>query len=91
MSDPQFVRKFRNGERPGVYCRVIETGWIQVGNPVEWIPYPASPEASVSILESFRAFYKRQFTVEELRRFLSVPLHWKDRKHYEELLRQFEN
>lgn len=91
MSDPQFVRKFRNGERPGVYCRVIETGWVQVGNSVEWIPYPASQEASVSVLESFRAFYKRQFTVEEPRRFLSVPLHWKDRKHYEELLRQFEN
>jgi len=35
MNDPQFVRKFRDGERPGVYCRVIETGFVQVGNSVE--------------------------------------------------------
>jgi MOSC domain-containing protein YiiM len=88
MKDPKFVRKFRNAERPGFYCRVLETGRVQCGDPVEWIPFPAGTEGLVSVLESFLAFYKQKLTDEELRRFLNVPIHRKDRQLYEELLLQ---
>jgi MOSC domain-containing protein YiiM len=91
MNDPHFVRKFRNAERPGAYCRVIETGLVRAGDPVEWIPFPASAKTSVSLLESFRAFYRHQFTVDEIQRFLSVPLHHKDRENYEGVLRQLKD
>ena len=87
MKDPQFVRKFREAERPGVYCRVLETGSVQAGDLVEHIRYP---EVQVTILESFRAFYEQSFTARQLRRFLAVPLHRKDRQYYEELLKQIE-
>jgi MOSC domain-containing protein YiiM len=87
MEDSQFVRKFREAERPGAYCRVLRTGSVQVGDPIDVIPYP---ETKVSILEAFRAFFKTSFTVAELQRFLSVPLHYKHREYCERLLREME-
>ena len=84
MGDPQFVKKFRQAERPGMYCRVIETGSITASDTVELLPYQG--EARVSVLESFRCFYKKELSTEELRRFLAVPIPDKMRPHYEELL-----
>ena len=80
MEDPQFVKKFRYAEKPGVYCRVLETGFVKVNDPVELLPYQGP---AVSALELFRAFYKRQLTEDEVRRFLAVPIPNKDRPHYE--------
>jgi len=88
MKDPNFVRKFKEGERPGVYCRVIETGYVQAGDAVEWIPYPGEP---VTILEFFRSFYRRDASVEELSRFLRVPIHSGHRAYCEELLQRLNN
>ncbi len=34
MGDPQWVKKFRAAERPGLYCRIIKEGVIQAGNSV---------------------------------------------------------
>ena len=34
MGDPQFVRKFRFAEKPGAYCRVLETGVVAASDPV---------------------------------------------------------
>jgi MOSC domain-containing protein YiiM len=31
MGDPGFVKQFRAAERPGLYCRVVRAGDIQVG------------------------------------------------------------
>jgi MOSC domain-containing protein YiiM len=87
MKDPQFVKKLCNAEKPGAYCRVLETGAVQAGDTVEHIPYPG---VHVSLLESFRAFYRNGLTEADLRRFLRVPLHSKDRRYYEELLKQIE-
>jgi MOSC domain-containing protein YiiM len=87
MQDPQFVRKFKEAERPGVYCRVLKTGSVQAGDLVDLIPYSGT---KVSILETFRAFFKKSFTVEELQRFLSVPLHYRHREYCEGLLREME-
>ncbi len=80
MEDPQFVKKFRAAERPGVYCRVIETGAVKVNDPVELIPHPG---AHVGIIELFRAFYQKDLSADDLRRFLAVPMHTKERSVYE--------
>ncbi len=32
MDDPTFVKRFRAAERPGLYCRVIQTGVVQAGD-----------------------------------------------------------
>ncbi len=83
MEDPQFVKKFRHAEKPGVYCRVIETGSVTMNDPVALIPYDGP---RVSALDVFRCFYKKHLTADELRRFLAVPIPHKVRPHYEEML-----
>ena len=83
MKDPQFMKKFRHAEKPGVYCRVIETGCVTVNDPVMLIPYDGPV---VSALDVFRCVYKKRLTADELRRFLAVPIPHKMRPHYEEML-----
>ena len=85
MGDPQFVKTFHQAERPGAYCRVIATGPVTANDPVELIPYQGPV---VSVLESFRCFYKKHLTEDELRRFLAVPIPDKVRPRYEEMLAQ---
>jgi MOSC domain-containing protein YiiM len=83
MEDPQFVKKFRRAEKPGLYCRVIETGFVKANDSVELIPYQG---VQVSALEMFRAFYENPPTVDLLERLLAVPIPVKVRPYYEELL-----
>src|SRR5215217_3357059 len=48
MGDPQWVKRLRRAERPGLYCRVIEEGLVQAENHVSVEPYMGS---TISILE----------------------------------------
>lgn len=71
MGQSEFVKMYRDAERPGMYCRVIETGMIQRGNPVtvtrsEWEP--------VSMLDMFRNKYVHDKDENELRRLLRAPV-----------------
>ena len=34
MDDANFIDEFRQAERPGLYCRVLQAGQIQAGEPV---------------------------------------------------------
>jgi MOSC domain-containing protein YiiM len=83
MRDPKFVKKFRHAEKPGVYCRVIETGYVSADDPVDLVPYQGE---LVNVLEMFRSFYEKELTEDLLRRFLAVPIQTKARPYYEELL-----
>ncbi|HWE64123.1 MAG TPA: MOSC domain-containing protein [Chloroflexota bacterium] len=85
MEDPRFVKTFRHAEKPGVYCRVVEPGYVKMSDPVALLPYQGP---MVSILEMFRDFYKKRLTEDELRRLLAVPIPVKARPYYEELLAQ---
>jgi len=87
MGDPKFVKRFREAERFGVYCRVIEPGTVQVGQPVNLEPYRG---ATVSALEMFRLFYTKKHDPALLRRALKAPLHHASRAEYEELLAMHE-
>jgi len=81
MEDPQWVKKFRHGERPGLYCRVIQEGYIQKGNAVSVETYTG---ATISILEMFREYYNRDKSEESLRRHLNAPIAIRARKDLEE-------
>ena len=83
MRDPKFVKKFRHAEKPGVYCRVIETGYVSADDPVDLIPYQGE---LVNVLEMFRSFYEQELSADLLRRFLAVPIQTKARPYYEEML-----
>ena len=68
MGDPKFVVRFARAERFGLYCRVIEPGVVQAGDPVIFEPYQGE---TISALEIFRLFYHpKHFTEDILRRAL---------------------
>ncbi len=79
IGDPKFLRRFVAANRPGVYCRVLETGAVQAGSAVVLEPYPGQP---YTVGELFRHTYSRADEA-TLRRALTTPLHSVDRANYE--------
>jgi len=71
MEDPQWVKKFRHAERPGLYCRVLKEGLVKAGDPVFIKKYS---EETISILQVFRDYYDRNKSEETIRRHLNAPV-----------------
>lgn len=84
MGDPQWVKKFRAAERPGLYVRVIKEGVIQAGDPVSVERYRG---ATLSIVEMYRAHYVKDKSEESLRRHLAAPISARARRDLEEELK----
>lgn len=74
MGDRLFPKRFQNAGRPGFYCRVIETGDVGAGMPVEHRRYEGQ-RVPVSDL----AYGPRRADLDpvEIQKLLSTPLHWK--------------
>ncbi len=85
MGDPTFVKRFRHAERPGLYCRVIQAGFVQVGEPVTWERYQGE---MITAIEMFRYFYAPDQSEATLRRHLAAPIAIRDRVEKEERLRK---
>ena len=83
MEDPQWVKKFRHAERPGLYCRVIKEGFVQMGDTVSVEKYSGQ---TISILQMYRDYYLRDKTEEMIRRQLNAPIDVRSRKSLEEEL-----
>lgn len=77
MGDPQWVKKFRRAERPGLYCRVIKEGTIQTDDPVTVEKYTGK---TVSLLKMYRDFYDNEKSEETLRQHLEAPIAIRDRE-----------
>lgn len=88
MGDPTFVKRFRHAERPGLYCRVIQEGTVQAGDPVRLEPYCGNSSSGdrVAAIDMFRDFYTGQWTEAALRRYLAAPIAIRDRVEKEEKL-----
>jgi MOSC domain-containing protein YiiM len=71
MADRAFIEKFRQAERPGAYCRVIQEGTLGRGDAVSLEAFDGEP---VTILELFRERYRRDKEETRLRRYLRAPL-----------------
>lgn len=71
MGDPQWVKKFREGERPGLYCRVIKEGIINTGDTVTIEKYTGD---TISILHMYRDHYVKDVNEEAVRRYLNAPI-----------------
>jgi len=71
MGDPQFVKRYRDAERPGLYCRVIAEGETKVG--VE-VTIQKSEGEAVGVIEVFRDWYEKDKDESTLRRFLRSPI-----------------
>ncbi len=83
MGDPQFVKRFRQAERPGLYCRVIQGGIIQAGDEVRVEPVRGE---KVTLIEVFRDHYEKAADETTLRRFLRAPIAIRARENLEERL-----
>lgn len=80
MGDPQWVKKFRRAERPGLYCRVLQEGFVNVGDPVSVERYEGE---TLSTREMFREFYNRKKSKEVLLRHLHAPIAIRARRDLE--------
>jgi len=85
MEDPQWVKKFRREERPGLYCRVIQEGIVKTGDPVSVEKYTRE---TISILQMYRDYYDRNKSEETIRRHLDAPIDIRSRKDLEEELQK---
>ncbi len=71
MGDPSFVKRFREAERPGLYCRVIQEGEVRASDVVSYEPYQS---ATVEAIEVFRDFFDPDPSEENIRRYLAAPI-----------------
>ncbi|HTX92935.1 MAG TPA: MOSC domain-containing protein [Anaerolineales bacterium] len=85
MGDPQFVKRFRAAERPGVYCRVLQEGIVQAGDPVTLERFSGE---TISVLDMFRDFYDPDMDENALRRYLAAPIAGRARVDKEEQLQK---
>ena len=80
MDDPQWVKKFRRAERPGLYCRVIREGAVNTGDIVIIEKYTGR---TISILQMYRDFYVKDKSEETLRHHLEAPIAIRARRDLE--------
>lgn len=85
MQDPNWVKKFRRAERPGLYCRVLKEGFVKRGDRVSMERYQAE---TISVIEMFRDFYVKDKNREALIRHLQAPIAIRDRIHIEKKLQK---
>jgi MOSC domain-containing protein YiiM len=83
MQDPQWVKKFRKAERPGLYCRVIKEGLVNVGDEVRVEKYCG---VTLSLVQMYRDYYEKDKTEEVLRRNLNAPISIRSRIDLEQEL-----
>ena len=85
MEDPQWVKKFRRAERPGLYCRVLQEGFVKAGDTLSIENYAGE---TISILEMFRDYYDPNKSEETLRRHLNAPIAIRNRRDLEKESRE---
>jgi MOSC domain-containing protein YiiM len=83
MDDPQWVKRFRYAERPGLYCRVIKEGFVRAGDIVSVERYSGE---TISILQMFRDYYDKDKSEETIRRHLNAPIAIRARRDIEKEL-----
>lgn len=71
MADREFGMAFRRAERPGVYFRVLNPGFVTRGDAVTLIEGDAG---GVTIVDLFRFAYQTSYDGAELRAFLAAPV-----------------
>ena len=78
MGDPAWVKKFRQAERPGLYCRVKREGVIKAGDAVALEKFQGE---TISIQQIYQDYYEKNKTEEMLRRHLNAPvaIRWRTR------------
>ena len=71
MKNPAIVKDYLRAGRPGIYCRVIKAGTVRSGDEVRHHRFEG---LRIGIPEMMAKFGKR-LSEEDVKRFLSVPIH----------------
>lgn len=85
MDDPLWVKRFRQAERPGLYCRVLKEGFVKIGDNVSVEKYRGE---TISVLEMYRDYYEKDKSRETLLRHLNAPIAIRARKDIEKDLQK---
>ncbi len=83
MGDPQWVKKFRQAGRPGLYCRVLKEGTVNIGDLVS---VEKNIGTILSISQMYRDYYEKNKTEETLRLHLAAPISIRSRVDLEKEL-----
>ena len=88
MGDPAWVKKFRQAERPGFYCRVKREGVIKTGDAAALEKFQGE---TISIQQLYQDYYEKNKTEAMLRRHLAAPIAIRWRKRMEEEMAKLED
>jgi MOSC domain-containing protein YiiM len=70
MADPRFVKRYTKAARPGAYARVLKSGTLSAGDPVQYTAYTGVRLTMPELLRTF----ERKLAGEERARYLSTPI-----------------
>ncbi|WP_197486775.1 MOSC domain-containing protein [Rhizobium bangladeshense] len=73
MADSNFVKRYTDAARPGIYCRVIRGGIAEAGMPVEHQPFAGEKVKMPELMETFG----RRLSEADRTRYLAAPIHHK--------------
>jgi MOSC domain-containing protein YiiM len=88
MGDALFVRKYRQAERPGLYCRVLRQGAVRAGDAVH---LETRGEEAVAVLNVFRQHFARDVHEADLRHILRAPVAARVRADLERSLQRLQS
>jgi MOSC domain-containing protein YiiM len=83
MDEPNWVKRFADARRPGLYVRVLEPGEVAAGDPVERV---ADGNGHPTVVDLMDAWYDTEPEAELLARLLASPLAVRARANMERKL-----
>jgi MOSC domain-containing protein YiiM len=83
MDEPNWVKRFADARRPGLYVRVLEPGEVAAGDPVERL---ADGNGHPTVVDLMDAWYDTEPEAELLARLLASPLAVRARANMERKL-----
>lgn len=73
MGDPKFIKRYTRAGRPGAYTRVLQSGALEAGQPVRFIPYEGARVRLGELMETFG----RRLSDADRARYLAAPIHFR--------------
>jgi MOSC domain-containing protein YiiM len=83
MEEPNWVKRFADARRPGLYVRVLEPGEVAAGDPVEAL---GGSEQNPTVVDLMDVWYDADPDPELLERLLAAPLAERARANVERKL-----
>jgi len=80
MGESNWMRRFRDADRPGFYCRVLQPGTVRPGDPCELI---SGPKENVSLREMVSHYYASEISIADIQHALASPIAMRSRVKYE--------